>query len=604
MNPAQELAHAELITDVESLLAGCHRWASADSDWPPLAKGKRLLAQMLTQVTTLRARWESPLVVATFGGTGVGKSSLVNALLGEELALSGKERPTTRQPTLLAHTSTELESTGFPLESVRVVRSAADVLRDFVLLDCPDPDSDDGGRSDSNLERLRTLLPWCDVLLYVSTQQKYRSARVVKEIEGIRAGCQLFFIQTHADRDSDIRDDWRLQLPTELQSEPMFLVDTQQALDDSRRGFAVKGEFRRLKELLEARLAHGQRLRIRNSNLLDKLVSVTGRCHELILAGSSGLELLKGQVASQQQAALDLVIKQATSELTGHRRLWEQRSLAATLDRWGLTPFSIALRAYFSQATLFASWVLWRARNPVQLAVAGAVQGANWLGQRAQSRQEEDSMGRIALLAPPRAAWERDRLILNSFLREAGFQLDLNQLSERFRAETVPALEQNVLQELEQLVDRAIERVGERQSGFVTRWMYEIPLTAYLLFIGWRVGQNFFVDTLIYGEPFLSTSFYIPAVGFLIALAVLLVAAFTRQLRRRISHEALVVASQLAQMKAVTGWFPQIEAMLQSVEEDIVSLQQLRRQIEDARHALRHAVSDQPMRATVAPEHA
>ena len=37
-------------------------------------------------------------------------------------------------------------------------------------------------RQDSNLARLRAILPKCDVLLITATQQKYRSARVADEL--------------------------------------------------------------------------------------------------------------------------------------------------------------------------------------------------------------------------------------------------------------------------------------------------------------------------------------------------------------------------------------------------------------------------------------
>ena len=61
----------------------------------------------------------------------------------------------------------------------------------------------------SNLARLRAILPHCDVLLVTATQQKYRSARVADELAAAARGAHLVFVQTHADLDADIRDDWR-----------------------------------------------------------------------------------------------------------------------------------------------------------------------------------------------------------------------------------------------------------------------------------------------------------------------------------------------------------------------------------------------------------
>ena len=64
-------------------------------------------------------------------------------------------------------------------------------------------------RQDSNLARLRAILPKCDVLLVTATQQKYRSARVADELAASAPGAHLVFVETHADLDDDIRDDWR-----------------------------------------------------------------------------------------------------------------------------------------------------------------------------------------------------------------------------------------------------------------------------------------------------------------------------------------------------------------------------------------------------------
>ena len=105
-----------------------------------------------------------------------------------------------------------------------------------MLVDCPDPDTtevEERGRRErpetqtetyppplsplpsplsSNLARLRAILPHCDVLLVTATQQKYRSARVADELAAAARGARLVFVQTHADLDDDIREDWRAVL--------------------------------------------------------------------------------------------------------------------------------------------------------------------------------------------------------------------------------------------------------------------------------------------------------------------------------------------------------------------------------------------------------
>jgi len=48
---------------------------------------------VVARATAIRVRLEAPLVVATLGGTGTGKSTTVNALAGDDLTEAGRRRP-------------------------------------------------------------------------------------------------------------------------------------------------------------------------------------------------------------------------------------------------------------------------------------------------------------------------------------------------------------------------------------------------------------------------------------------------------------------------------------------------------------------------------
>ncbi|GAH45334.1 unnamed protein product, partial [marine sediment metagenome] len=51
-----------------------------------------------------------PLLVGLFGGTGVGKSSLLNRLAGQQIAKTGVTRPTSIQATMYVHRSQTLNA--------------------------------------------------------------------------------------------------------------------------------------------------------------------------------------------------------------------------------------------------------------------------------------------------------------------------------------------------------------------------------------------------------------------------------------------------------------------------------------------------------------
>ena len=63
-----------------------------------------------------------PLIVAFMGGTGVGKSSLLNRLAGKAIAKSGIVRPTSREVTLFHHHSVAMQQLPeqLPLAKVNV----------------------------------------------------------------------------------------------------------------------------------------------------------------------------------------------------------------------------------------------------------------------------------------------------------------------------------------------------------------------------------------------------------------------------------------------------------------------------------------------------
>ena len=247
---------------------------------------------------------------------------------------------------LLVHPDFDLQATGLPIEQCLVRRIDAPVLRDLILLDCPDPDTSEGADVGGNLQRLRALLPYCDVLLVAATQQKYRSARIAEELGDAAAGCRLVFVQTHADQDVDIRDDWRRVLSERYQVSELFFVDSRKALAEQQQGLRPTGEFGRLQELLARQLGSSRRLAVRRANLIDLL-------EEVLRAGLSEydrclpqVEKLQAVLAEQRENLQRQMSGQLRQELLRSRGLWERRLLGAITDRWGFSPLSLLLRTY------------------------------------------------------------------------------------------------------------------------------------------------------------------------------------------------------------------------------------------------------------------
>lgn len=112
-----------------------------------------------------------PLVAAFFGGTGVGKSSLLNRLAGQPVARTGVERPTSREVSVYLHDSIGIGALlrHFPLEQVRVAQHHDDAARQIMWVDMPDIDSVER----HNRELVLQWLPHIDVLIYVVSPERY-----------------------------------------------------------------------------------------------------------------------------------------------------------------------------------------------------------------------------------------------------------------------------------------------------------------------------------------------------------------------------------------------------------------------------------------------
>lgn len=112
-----------------------------------------------------------PLVVALFGGTGVGKSSLLNRLAGAPLARVGVQRPTSREVTLYVHEAVELGTLPQDLlAQVGVQRHRVEQRRGICWIDAPDIDSTE----ESNRRLALSWLPYVDLVIYVVSPERYR----------------------------------------------------------------------------------------------------------------------------------------------------------------------------------------------------------------------------------------------------------------------------------------------------------------------------------------------------------------------------------------------------------------------------------------------
>ncbi len=113
----------------------------------------------------------SAYVLALAGGTGVGKSTLLNSIAGENVSAAGARRPTTSDAVAWVPSSRRRELAGLLqwLGVSQVREHAGDAYADVAVIDLPDFDS----IAPEHRDRVDALLPRVDAVAWIVDPEKY-----------------------------------------------------------------------------------------------------------------------------------------------------------------------------------------------------------------------------------------------------------------------------------------------------------------------------------------------------------------------------------------------------------------------------------------------
>lgn len=157
---------------LQELAAALERRVDTAPDPTRSQRAEQIRRHVSEYLAPRAADLSTPLLVVLLGSTGVGKSSLFNAIAGTRLSESGLLRPTTRRPVALMHPD-DLPVAGLlpGLDNPgRVdVRTDPAIARGLVIVDAPDFDSVERSNRDSAVE----LMEAADLVIFVTTVTRY-----------------------------------------------------------------------------------------------------------------------------------------------------------------------------------------------------------------------------------------------------------------------------------------------------------------------------------------------------------------------------------------------------------------------------------------------
>lgn len=511
----------------DALMADLAAWSGSWPEWPPARRVRAAWEQAEPRLDRARRELSRVLVVGVIGGTGTGKSTLVNALAGGTVTAAGDvARPTTTNPVVVA--ATDVDCAWLPLElmQARVVRSDAPAVANIVLVDCPDPDTqadeaavpDAAPRpSDTNHNRdlLEAVVPACDVLLLVATAQKYRSWIVAREVAAFAPGRPLFFVQTHASRDPDIRADWQRELEAQGFAVPrIFRLDAVEAARRTAAGLEAEAGFRELVTAIDEELVGRAARRVRRTGAVDLADHVARQAlHDLEPVRGPVADLAAG--VARERARLEKLLATAVeARLRASRSAWQRLITDELVDRWHGGPFAMFLHV------VAAIWSFW----PRLKSAGGGLIGRLLAGQAVASAGD-GTWQTVEELGLGEADVEQSRSILVGLAARARIEPPLvgrARLDEAHVRSTVGTLLERTAAWLATGIDAIVAGRRERLDSPVLRIICEALFSGLLVAVLVRAGWNFFYGRLWSGRPVEGLAFLEEALVWVILFGLLL----------------------------------------------------------------------------------
>ncbi|MGO9571109.1 MAG: GTPase [Desulfomonilaceae bacterium] len=248
-----------------------------------------------TQVLLRKARQQGEvLYVGILGGTGVGKSTLINALARDDISDSSDKRPFTDHAVVYRHRDTPrgLEEISALIRDNDAVHDS-DIIKDLVLLDLPDFDSIEQDNRTAVLEILSCL----DSVVWVVSPEKYADAVFYGFVGQTLINRENFtFVLNKADEliEEDAVDPhsklkevlgdftFRLKHEAGIEQPRVFILSAAHEVNGKNREPVLESEFKRFRSFLMVRRDAKEIASVKTVNLMEETRHLLNELNTLI----------------------------------------------------------------------------------------------------------------------------------------------------------------------------------------------------------------------------------------------------------------------------------------------------------------------------------